>query len=172
MRTLHPTQMLWMQYLGLRKLAEPLRFIQLADLAGMAEVLLERIDWPLVRREYPDLWNAYEAIQAFTPLSAAVCARLGLDPGKPARMAMIGQDYGGWPLRRFGSAANRAETGRILAQTLFPPEWWARLVYGVRRPRGMARILWLRHPATFLHQGLRRLYLGPVNENGFFKAPA
>ena len=169
MHTLNPVQMLWMQYLGLRKLAEPLRYIQLADLVGMAEVLFDKIDWPALRATYPDLWHAYEAIHAFSPLGESVCATLGLDPENPAAMAIIGQDYRGWPLHGFGEQRRHADKWRLLLNTLFPPEWWARLVYGVDTSRGMAGIRLFRHPQTFVQQGMRRLYLGPVNPNRFFK---
>jgi hypothetical protein len=169
--TLNPVQMMWMQYLGLRKLAEPLRYTHLADLVGMAEGLIDRIDWQSLRRDYPDLWNAFEAVHAFTPLNPAVCERLGLSPEKPPAMGEIGIDFAGWPRHGFSALGSRREKMQLLGRSLRPPEWWARLVYGVRTQKSMFSILLYHHPATFLQQGMRRLYLGPVNSTGFFKTP-
>jgi hypothetical protein len=170
-QSLNPVQMLWMQYLGLRKLAEPLRYIHLADLVGMAEHLVNDIDWLRLRHDYPDIWNAFEAIHAFSPLSSTVCDRLGLRPDGPSAMADIGDDYQGWPRQGFSHLQSGRDKRRLISQSLCPPEWWARLVYGVRTSNSMMRILFYHHPATFFQQGVRRLYLGPVNSLGFFKGP-
>ncbi len=159
---LAPAQMLWMQYLGMRKLAEPLRLGHVADLAAIAAHFDDDVDWPALRRAHPALWNAYRAIHAFTPLPAPLCASLGLDPQRPPRMREIGADYRGWP---------RVRAGAGIRATLLPPEWWARLVYGIA-PTPVSRAwLPLRHVAAFVSQGLRRLYLGPVTPNSFFKTP-
>lgn len=170
-QTLNPVQMLWMQYLGLRKLAEPLRYIHLADLLGMAERLVDDIDWEKLHQQYPDLWNAFEAVHAFSPLSPAVCERLALMPDRPPAMAGIGVDFGGWPRKGIGALTSLHDKRRLLVRSFCPPEWWARLVYGVPTRRNMASILFYHHPAAFVQQGLRRLYLGPVNADGFFKGP-
>jgi hypothetical protein len=159
---LAPAQMMWMQYLGLRKLAEPMRFIHLADLAAIATRFLADVDWRALRHERPALRNAYRAIHAFTPLPPPVCAALGLDAASPPTMRDVGVDYRGWPRMRVGAG---------IRATLLPPEWWARLVYGVA-PTGAARAwLPLRHAAAFASQGLRRLYLGPATPTDFFKTP-
>lgn len=169
--TLNPLQMLWMQYLGLRKLAEPLRYIHLADLVGMAQTLVDEIDWVQLRQVYPDLWNAYEAIHAFSPLNQVVCSHLGLLAASLPAMDQIGNDFEGWPRHGFSELKTFRDKHRLFVRTVLPPEWWARLIYGVRTSRSMARILIYHHPAAFLQQGLRRIYLGPVNSLGFFKAP-
>lgn len=167
--TLNPVQMLWMQYLGMRKLAEPLRYIHLADLVGIAETLKDNIDWIRLRQMYPDLRNAFEAIHAFSPLSEAVQQRLELQGDTAPLMKNIGQDFCGWPKHGFGDKKNNHNRGRLIGQTLVPPEWWSRLVYGVRSSDSLASIYLYHHPSAFLHQGLRRLYLGPVNSLEFFK---
>lgn len=167
-QTLNPVQMLWMQYLGLRKLAEPMRHIHLSDLVGMAECLVGDIDWARLRRDYPDLWRAYEAVHAFSPMSRTVCEQLDLLQDAPPQMRGIGDDFQGWPREGFSHKGNR-DKFRLVSRSLCPPEWWARLVYGVRTTDSMARVLFYHHPAAFLQQGVRRLYLGPVNPSGFFK---
>lgn len=166
MFTLAPQQLLWMQYLGLRKLAEPMRFIHLADLAGIAERFCVPIDWPALRRQMPDVWHAFHAIHAFTPLAVPVCKALGLDPERAPRMDRVGLDYHGWPRMRSGVAS----APRRIRDTLLPPEWWARLVYGVGPGRAYPWLV-LRHAVTFARQGVRRLYLGPVTATSFFKPP-
>ncbi|MBA4742247.1 MAG: nucleotidyltransferase family protein [Azoarcus sp.] len=159
---LAPAQMMWMQYLGMRKLAEPLRLGHVADLAAIAARFDDEIDWPALRRTHPALWNAYRAIHAFTPLPAPLCASLGLDPQRPPRMRDIGVDYCGWP---------RVRAAAGIRATLLPPDWWARLVYGVAPTPVTRAWLPLRHGAAFVSQGLRRLYLGPVTPTNFFKTP-
>lgn len=159
---LAPAQAMWMQYLGLRKLAEPLHFIHLADLAGLSARFCADVDWPALRRERPALWQAWRAIHAFTPLAPPVCEVLGLDPDRPPPMRDVGVDYSGWPRRRAGAA---------LRDTLLPPEWWARLVYGVAPLPAACGGLPLRHLGAFVGQGVRRLYLGPVTATSFFKTP-
>ncbi|WP_295400218.1 nucleotidyltransferase family protein [uncultured Thiocystis sp.] len=169
MQALAPEQMLWMQYHGLRKLAEPVRFLQLADLVGLVERYADVLDWPQLRRDYPDLWHALTALHAFTPLGGNACGHLGLDAERPPSMRGIGEDYRGWPRHGFTQKLNPRERWQLLAETLHPPEWWARFVYGIPSARGLSGVFFHRHPAAFIHQGLRRLYLGPVSRGAFFK---
>lgn len=167
LHTLAPAQMMWMQYLGLRKLAEPMRFIHLADLAAIAARFHDRVDGAALQRDRPDLWQAYRAIHAVAPLPEAACACLSLDPQHPSRYARIGSDYHGWPRARGARASMRQR----LSDTLLPPDWWACLVYGVGPARGAYALALWHHAATFVGQGLRRLYLGPVTATNFFKPP-
>lgn len=171
MQTLAPTQMLWMQYHGLRKLAEPVRYLHLADLVGLADQAVDRLDWVRLKRDHPDLWHALGALHAFSPLAEEVCGRLGLDPERPPAPRRIGEDYQGWPRRSFSEIRGAGARLRLLRDTLLPPEWWARFTYGVPCTRGLAGVLLYRHPAAFVNQGLRRLYLGPVRRGAFFKQP-
>lgn len=166
LHTLAPAQMMWMQYLGLRKLAEPMRLIHLADLAAIATCFHRRVDWTSLRRTSPDLWHAYRAIHAFAPLPAAACRSLALDTTSSPRYARIGSDYHGWPRARAS-----ASMWRRIGDTLLPPDWWAHLVYGVAPGRGAYSLALWHHAATFVRQGLRRLYLGPVTATNFFKPP-
>ncbi len=169
MQTLAPTQMLWMQYHGLRKLAEPLRFLQLADLAGLVERYADTIDWPRLKRDHPDLWHALTTLHAFSPLDEKAYVHLELNSDQPQPMMGVGEDYQGWPRHGFTQTRNRRERWRLLMDTLRPPEWWARFVYGVPATSGLSGVFFHRHPAAFIHQGLRRLYLGPVRRGAFFK---
>jgi hypothetical protein len=168
-QTFNPVQMLWMQYLGMRKLAEPLRYIHLSDLVGMAECLIDDIDWPMLRHRYPDLWNAYQAVHAFSPLCDSVCERLELIADRQPEMNGIGDDFNGWPRQGFTQFKGFREKMQLVSRSVSPPEWWARLVYGLRTNHSLATILLYHHPTTFVRQALRRLYLGPVNQLGFFK---
>jgi hypothetical protein len=168
MQTLNPLQMMWMQYLGMRKLAEPLRYIHLADLAGMAEHFVDAFDWLRLRQDYPDLWNAFEAIHAFSPLNRAACERLELRQSGRSLMANIGDDFQGWPRVGFAGKSRRDQM-HLMRSSFCPPDWWSRLVYGVRTDHSRASILIYHHPSAFFQQGIRRLYLGPVSSQGFFK---
>jgi hypothetical protein len=171
MCTLSPSQLLWMQYHGLRKLAEPLRLLQIADLVGIAERWVEAIDWDRVKNRYPDLWHALAAVHALSPFGEAVCAVLGLEADRPPTMRHLGEDYDGWPRRAISEARSGRDRLQLLSATLLPPEWWTRFVYGVPRERRLLFALLVRHPGAFVTQGLRRLYLGPVRPGAFFKTP-
>lgn len=171
MQTLAPTQMLWIQYHGLRILSTPIRTLQLADLIGVAEKFIDLVDWQELRYKYPDLYFAFAALQAFSPLSNRLCEMLDLDPEQPPCMQDIGKDYKGWPHRRLNSARSLDNILSLLHDTFQPCEWWARFVYGAPPSRRLTNVKFYRHPSTLINQSLRRLYQGPASDNNFFKNP-
>lgn len=170
LQALAPVQMLWMQYHGLRKLVEPVRFIHIADLVGLAERYADTLDWPLVQAQYPALWRAFGAVHALSPLSDRLCVRLGLDPERPPDMSRLGEDYRGWPRFRF-SQQEQGQGWRLLRETLQPSEWWLRFVYGIPMEQRLTRARFHRHPLALISQIARRLYRGPATGEGLFNIP-
>lgn len=166
---LAPLPFLWMHYRGLRKLAEPLRTIQLLDMAVLAERLPERFSGEALRLRHPELWHALHALDEFVPLSAATRQFFGM----PSRSEWndrdeTGLDYTGWP-RNAPAASGVAESIR---RVLRPPAWWARFFYGLPSRPGLRWWITGHHLALFLRQGVSRLYLGPAGPRGFFKPSA
>jgi hypothetical protein len=140
--------------LGPPLLATPLRFIWLADLAGLVEQYAGQIDWERVRRRWPAIIRALPMVQALTPWPAEVLRQVPLRAVPPPHG--LGQDYRGWP-RSPGSAGN---SGRP-ADTLWPAEWWLRLFYGADGSGGYWWNRLVRHPVHLLewlvHFGLEEI---------------
>ena len=154
--------LLWMQYRGLRKLAEPLRKLQLVDIALLAERLPDKWHGPSLRVCHPELWHALVALDRYIPLSNRTRQFLGMPPRQIADASEApGRDYAGWP-RPLGPR-KLADWG----QTLWPTRWWAEFFYGLAPNSARWRIL-RSHWGLFLSQGWRRLQLGPAAPNLFF----
>jgi|GEM_PF-632184 len=151
--------LLQMQYRGLRKLAEPLRKLQLVDLALLAQRLPDHGQGPALRVRQPELWNALVALDRYLPLNQRTRQLLGLPP--PIVVNTPCEDYTGWP---------RPLLPRQLAdwaQTVWPSRWWAEFFYGL--PPNSSRLKIQRaHWGLFLQQGWLRLQLGRVDHNSFF----
>ncbi len=171
-RLLNATEMLPHLFSRNRILSERMRYIHLADIAGFAETHKDTIDWDALRRNSPTLWNSLEILDYFTPFSDELRHLLEIGPGRSCRVRGIGQDYLGWPRIRFSEAGPglRAKR-RLLLNTLYPPEWWIRLLYGVRSSSPLVSTLLLRHPQYLVSTAVRRLYLGPVDAGSFFHKP-
>ena len=170
LQALAPVQMLWMQYHGLRKLVEPIRFIHIADLVGLAERYVDTLDWRQVQARYTPLWQAFGAMHALSPLSERLCGCLGLDPERPPDMSHLGEDYRGWPRFRF-SQQEEGQGWRLWRETFGPSEWWLRFVYGIPMKQSLLWARLYRHPVALISQIARRLYRGPANGGGLFKIP-
>jgi hypothetical protein len=154
--------LLWMQYRGLRKLAEPLRKLQLVDIALLAERLPDTWQGPALRVLHPGLWHALVALDRYIPLGNRTRQFLGMPPRQIADTSeAVGCDYAGWP-RPLG-----ARTLADWRQTLWPTRWWAEFFYGLAPQSSRWRIQ-RSHWSLFLHQGWLRLKLGPVAPNAFF----
>lgn len=148
-------RLLWMQYRGLRKLAEPLKKLHLVDIALLAERLPDHWQGPALRTCYPDLWSALLALDRFIPLSPRTRQFLGLPPRQTAGSDLPGEDYRGWP------------RGSRWLETVWPKRWWAEFFYGLG-PQPSRWQIQRNHWSLFASQGYRRLHLGPVANHTFF----
>ena len=147
--------LLWMQYRGLRKLAEPLRKLQLVDIALLAERLPDKWQGPSLRVRHVELWHALVALDRYIPLSNRARQFLGMPPRQIADpQEAPGRDYAGWP-RPLGPR-QLPDWG----QTLWPTRWWAEFFYGLA-PHCTRWRIQRSHWGLFFQQGWRRLELGP-----------
>jgi hypothetical protein len=144
--TLGYEDMLWHIYrhaVGPPLLASPIRYIWIADLVSLVEKFLDQIDWELVKRQYPQVWNILPLLHPLTPWSEAVLSKLRLEVSKAPQG--VGEDYRGWPRRR--DALNRRQ---LLQDTFSPSEWWLRLFYGVSGGGSWVWHRYVRHPFHIL----------------------
>ena len=152
--------LLWMQYRGLRKLAEPLRKLNLVDMALLAERLPDYWRGPALRVCRPELWHALVALDGYIQLSSRTRQFLGMPPREVINPSEApGRDYTGWP--RPVSTRTLSDWG----QSVWPARWWAKFFYGL--PSHCTRWQIQRsHWGLFLDQGWRRLTLvqwGPIH---------
>jgi hypothetical protein len=135
-------------------LLSDLRFISLADITTLVERYFEQINWPLLRRRYPQVWNILPLLHYLTPWSMPIIERLDLDVFHEPQGVSL--PYTGWP-RRHAFPHDVRWNRRLLRNTFNPPEWWLRLFYGVNTPLGAAYARYLRHPLHVLEWRLHYL---------------
>ncbi|MFW6198806.1 MAG: nucleotidyltransferase family protein [Acidobacteriota bacterium] len=155
-RTLGPEDMLWHVYRHAFNAAnrEPLRLVWLADLVGIVERWLDRIDWDRVRRVYPALLRVLPVLDALTPLDDRVLERLDLERGDPWPEDGPLPVFQGWPRIPLRCRGPRS-LSRFVQDSLFPPTRWLLLVYGHGPSRpGLCRA-WLAHLGTLARAARR-----------------
>lgn len=107
---------------------EPSKLISAADLVTMVETKFTEIDWPQMAREHPRILAALPLLHHLTPWSESVSTALSLQirsvPGG------VGEMFQGWPHLRLAEQRDK-KLLPLLRDTFWPPEWWARLYYGV-----------------------------------------
>jgi hypothetical protein len=149
-KTLGVADMLWHLYRHgfcspLNQDAFPL--ISTADIIGMVEINIDRVDWRTVFSKYPKLKIVLPLFHFLSPWSEKVIDRLSMEIQEPPRG--FGQPLNGWPkqpLARIKSAPRFT----FMRDTLWPPEWWFRLYYA---PEGKFAYWWfrfVRHPQLLL----------------------
>lgn len=136
---------------------ESLRLIWVADIVGLAERFAAEIDWAMVKQRYPLVLNVLSLFHFITPLSPVLQECSGLAMNRV--LIGTGFEFEGWPHRSIHQQRLQGKSyGRILTDTLYPPELWLRLHY--RRNAGQTLFWqrWLFHPRhilTWLRQLLR-----------------
>lgn len=145
--TLGPPEMLWhlgQHFIYHLNVAEPMRFIWIADLVGFAEQYAADIDWARVARHQPAILKILSLLHFAVPLSDELRQRAGIGIGPVP--GGVGCDFAGWP--RAPLAQQRAKGyRRLLADTFLPGEWWLRLNYGLGSTGALFWTRWVRHPA-------------------------
>ena len=145
-QTLGGADMLWhlgQHFIYHLNVAEPMRFIWIADLVGFAEQYAADIDWARVADQQPTILNVLSLLHFAAPLSDELRRRAGIELGREP--SGIGRDFAGWP--RAPLAQQRAKGyRRLLADTFLPGEWWLRLHYGLGSTRSLFWTRWVRHP--------------------------
>jgi hypothetical protein len=128
-------------------LASPLRFVWVADIVSLVEKFSDEIDWEKLKSLYPHVVNILPALHFLTPFPESLVGKLGLNTNP--RPKDVGCDFQGWPRRRLAGMQWKKRRA-ILMETLFPPEWWLRLFYGVGGTRSWIWNRWVRHPLHLL----------------------
>jgi hypothetical protein len=137
--------MLWHVYAHafvINVLRPGIRLVSLADLVHLTEAWVDELDWPRMRRTYGRAFRALPLLRYVTVLSPRVLARLHADHEVIA---------GG--IRPVSSSVTW--TGALSRDTLWPPDWWFRVRYGIR---GQAAWLWYRlagHPVHVIIAGFQ-----------------
>jgi hypothetical protein len=148
--TLGYEDMLWHIYrhaCGPPLLLTRLRLVHMADIVSLVEKFAEQIDWDKLKRQYPQVYNVLPSLHFLTPWSAETLNKLPFEI--PAEPGDVGLEFQGWPR---SSLVGRHQEVRweVLKDTLFPPEWWLRLFYGVGGKSSWLWNRWVRHPLHVL----------------------
>jgi len=128
-------------------LLEPLKLIWCADIVGVANTYVERIDWAQLKRNLPWVLATVAMFGCLVPLSTRVKERLGTTP--TSTLHHIGDDFDGWPRVSWKRLRSRGWR-RAVGDTFFPGEWWLRLYYGVSLARSIHWTRWVHHPLLIL----------------------
>jgi len=134
------------------------RLVWVADILGIVERFGGELDWGEMAQRYPGVLRTLSLLCLLRPLApgAAPPALDAYLANKDRAPRGIGQDFDGWPRH---ALADQREKGlaRILADTLWPPEWWLRLRHGLGANDPFGRVRWSEHPREML--GWLRHYL-------------
>lgn len=145
---LAPTEMLWhlCQHLVNHALVfRSVRLLWMADLVRYLERFGDEVDWERMEQRYPITLDVLALVHAAVPLPATVVRRASLSI-RPLP-AGVGESFRGWPSASIGQQRREGKGwGRILGDTLFPPEWWLRLHHGRGPGRSLLWQRWFAHP--------------------------
>jgi hypothetical protein len=130
------------------------RLIWVADLVSLAERFASEIDWERVRRDTPAVLNTLSLLHFSTPLSDRLLDQARIRIGHAPQG--IGLDFRGWP-RVQGRHWRERGIRQVLADTLFPSEWWLRLRYKLGSTRPLVWYRWVRHPLYITGHVIRSL---------------
>jgi hypothetical protein len=119
------------------------RLIWVADAVSFAEHFAAQMDWKRIARRFPAALDTLALLHWVTPLSDELLGRASIQIG--GRPRGIGMEYRGWPRTPLAGWRGRGY-GRVLRDTLCPPEWWLRLCYQLGATRPLFWCRWLRHP--------------------------
>lgn len=128
-----------------------LKLINVMDVVGLAQHVLETGQWQALKSQHPHVINALRCLHLWTPLPSELQAVLAPMPTRvPADVGVIMQ-----PLGQILGSQN-AWTAKLRA--LFSPsDWWLHLHYHVDPTRSLRTVKWLRHPAAVLQSLARRV---------------
>jgi hypothetical protein len=124
--------------------------INIADIIGYTEKYFETLDWQIIHKRWPLLFNALPLMQYVSPWNRQKVAIEIIEPVKGKKNVDL-TSFHGWPHRRLKDfKANGIGWSRIVKDTFLPPVWWAKIYYGERGYRGYLRTILLKHPRQIL----------------------
>lgn len=135
---------------------EPYKLVNVADIIGYTEKYFETLDWQMIQKKWPLLFNALPLMQYVSPWNRQKVSEECIPPVKGGKTVDL-SPFKGWPQRRIKDfKVNGIGWSRILKNTFFPPVWWTKIYYGERGHRGYLSAIVLKHPRHILWW--KRLY--------------
>lgn len=129
---------------------EPYKLINVADIIGYTEKYFEALDWQMIRKRWPLLYNSLPLMQHVSPWNRQKVSKEIIVPVKERRTVDL-SPFNGWPHKRLKDfKANGIGWSRILKDTFLPPVWWTKIYYGERGRRGYLSAIVLKHPRHIL----------------------
>ncbi|MDK9709108.1 MAG: nucleotidyltransferase family protein [Desulforhopalus sp.] len=122
---------------------EPFKLIAAADIITLIETRWMEIDRQVMEAEYPEVLRALPLLGCLTPWQDQVAEKFV--PGPAISPAAVGEPFKGWPRWHLREQRGKSLLA-ILRDTFLPPEWWARLYYGVDGRLAWYRCRWFTHP--------------------------
>jgi len=129
---------------------EPYRLINCADIFQMVETCSSTLNWQLIEKKYPALYNALPLLDHLSPWNPANIPdyfRLK----SPKKTDHVTRPFSGWPTGKIKLQKEQGRSlGKILRETFLPPFWWMKVYYGLGSFWSVIRCLLVTHPKTIL----------------------
>jgi hypothetical protein len=130
--------------------ASRLKLIWVTDLVYYAAHFRDEIDWSLMRRDYPPVYNALRLMAYVMPLPVTLHDRVDM-PDAPAPEGV------GLSILPLGSIMSKKPIER-LGSLMYPSDWWLHLFYGIGPGESLFTTRWYRHPRRVAGWLKRRMH--------------
>jgi hypothetical protein len=135
---------------------EPYKLINVADIISFTEKYFETLDWQMIQKRFPFLFNALPLMQYVSPWNRQKVPREIIAP-VPEDKTLDLTSFQGWPQRKLKDfRTNGIGWSRIVKDTFLPPVWWTQVYYSDKGYRGYFGAIVLKHPRHILWW--KRLY--------------
>lgn len=125
-----------------------LKLINVVDVVGLSERILETDQWTRLQSEYPHVVNTLRCLHLYTPLPETLQAKLA--PLSQPVVSGVGTIMGS--MREPGTFKQRVR------KLFLPSDWWMYLYYNVNPDKRLVWTKLIRHPFRMLNWLSRRLY--------------
>jgi len=132
-----------------------LKLINVMDVIGHSERVLNNGNWHRVEQEYPHVINSLRCLHVYTPLPESLQQAVGKLSDQPVKNT--GEIMGS--LRSSILSKNKPLKQR-LKLLLRPSDWWLHLYYNVDPERSLFMVKFFRHPLRVSLWLWRRVYSG------------
>lgn len=131
-----------------------LKLINVMDVIGMAQLVLEQGKWARLKVEYPHVLNSLRCLHLITPLPEPL--QKVLQPLPDKNLSGVGEIM--------GSLRNALMAERSIKERyqllLRPSDWWLHLYYNVDPDKSLFWVKWFKHPMRVTNWLGRRVYSG------------
>jgi Uncharacterised nucleotidyltransferase len=164
---LSAAQSIILSYTNLEKLNEKARMIQVADIVGLFDMYGDVLTGHDLGVYSSRIYNSLPAINMFSPITNLSVDHAQAIGDKNKCSQRIGEFYSGWPCSRIHDTGSTSDILSLIKETLYPPEWWIRVAYGVPLDKSTAISRIFLHSHNIYKQSKRRLFLGRSHGGGF-----